>query len=90
MIQAKATMADGRVLILLGLSQGNIDRLQQDKPLFVDTQVLLSVQPGEVLGGISIIYGKTEGDIARMLQEGGMLGPETVIHAIPKGSTTPT
>jgi hypothetical protein len=90
MIQAKATMPDGRVLILLGLSQGNIDRLKAGRPLHVDPQVLLSVQPGDVIGGITIIYGETEGAIAQLLHDGGMIDRDTVVHAIPKGSGTPT
>jgi hypothetical protein len=90
MIQAKARMADGRVMILLGLSQGNIDRLKQQQPIHVDPQVLLSVQPGDVIGAITIIYGKTEADMAKMLKDGGMIGTDTIVHAVPKGSRNPT
>lgn len=90
MIQARATMGDGRILIVLGLSQGNLDRLQQEKPIYIETDGLLQVKPGEVIGAITIFYGKTEGDMAKMLQVAGLLDKSTVIHAVPKGSGTPT
>lgn len=90
MIQALATMGDGRTLIMLGLSQGNIDRLQQNRPLHVDPAVLLGLKPTDVIGGIVIFYGKTEGDIAKMLDERGLISQETEVKAIPKGSKTPT
>lgn len=90
MIQALATMADGRVLILLGLSQGNIDRLRQGQPLHVDPTVLLGLKPTDVIGGIAILYGETEGAIARALEEAGVITDTTVVKPIPKGSRNPT
>jgi len=90
MIQARLALPDGRILILLGLSDGNLARLKDDQPLRVDPAVLLSLQPGEVVGGIVIVYGKTEGDILRKLEDDGLIGPKTLVRSIPKGSTTPT
>jgi hypothetical protein len=90
MIQARAQMPDGRIMLLFGLSQGNLDRLKQNKPIYIQTPGLLNLQPGEAIGAITILYGETEGDIAQMLTEGGLIDDSTVVHAIPKGSTTPT
>jgi hypothetical protein len=88
MIQALATMGDGRLLVLLGLSQGNIDRLKAGKPIWVDPQVLLQVKPTEVIGGIALVYGATEAAIAKDLET--LFGPETEVKTVPRGSTTPT
>lgn len=89
MIQALATMGDGRVVIMLGLSQGNIDRLQDNHPLHVDPAVMLGLKPSDVLGGIVIFYGKTEGDIAKALQHSGLITNETEVKTVHKGSRNP-
>lgn len=90
MIQALATMGDGRTLIMIGLSQGNIDRLQRQQPIHVDPAVVLGLKATDIIGGILIFYGKSEGDITKVLHESGLITDNTVVRPIPRGSRTPT
>jgi hypothetical protein len=84
MIQLKAALADGRVLIVLGLSRENIRRLQDGQPIHVDPEVLLGVQPGERIGAIMLFAGETEASMAQMLTEGGLIGQQTTVHTVPR------
>ena len=34
MVKATAKMADGRVLIVMGISEGNVDRLKKGDPIY--------------------------------------------------------
>lgn len=85
MIQAKAELQDGRILILLGLSAENIRRLQQNEVIRVDPEVLLSVKPGETIGAITIFAGESEASMAKMLQDQGFISDETIVRALPRG-----
>lgn len=88
MLQAKAVMPDGRVMIVLGLSAENIRRLQAGQPIRVDPAVLLSVKPTEVIGAITIFAGESEGTMARLLQDGGLIDKDTTVHALPREPKT--
>jgi hypothetical protein len=61
MIKANATMKDGRNLVILGLSEGNIQKLKLGKPIQVD------LEPFGGTGAVVILYGSTEADITRDL-----------------------
>lgn len=71
MIKAKATMADGRPFYVIGLSDGNLQRLRENKPIFFDMAEVGSS------GKMCIFWGETE---AAMMEELKEFLPET-----PKG-----
>lgn len=62
-----------RPLAIMGLSEGNIERLRNGHPIHAE---LSSFVPG-LPGAIAVFYGKTEADIEAMLREHGLVGPET-------------
>jgi hypothetical protein len=65
-IRARGTTADGRPVILLGLSEGNLTRLRQGQPINASLEVVgLRAQ-------VVILYGETEDDIRRELVEAGI------------------
>lgn len=75
---------NGPVLIL-GLSDGNIERLKAGQPIRF-TLAGLGV-PWE--GSIGIFHGKTEADMAKMMRDHGLIGPETRIHEDPSPGDGP-
>lgn len=74
MIRMRGTNA-GRMLIGLGLSRENINRLTAGQPILVR---------GESVGvpsmDITIMFGETEALLAREIETAGLIGPETIIH----------
>lgn len=61
MIKASTTHADGRPLVFLGLSDGNLVRLREGKPILID------MKPYGLDGWAVIMHGATEEDITREL-----------------------
>lgn len=57
MILARGTGEDGSPVYILGLSEGNIERLKDGDPLVIDNNEL------GFSGATVILYGKTEDDI---------------------------
>ena len=57
MIKARATLADGRPLYALGLSDGNLQRLREGKPIFFDMADMGST------GKMLIFWGATEAEM---------------------------
>ena len=66
MVKAKATGKDGRAIIVLGISQGNVDRLKAGEPIYFDPAPL-RIAPGTPIGAITLFYGKTDADLAQTL-----------------------
>ena len=75
MIKATATGPDGRELLMIGLSFGNLDKFRA-KP--GDTFIRID---GEEMGlplDVLIFSGTTEAHMQEMM--GRMIGPETLVH----------
>ncbi len=79
-------MADGRVLIVMGISQGNVDRLKHGEPIYFDPAAL-RIPPGTAIGGITLFYSTDEADLVRTLRT--LIGPDTEVIAVPKGDARP-
>lgn len=86
MIKAQATMPDGRVLIVMGISQANVDRLKAGDPIYFDPAAL-QIAPGTVIGGITLFYAATEVGLAQALAP--LIAPDTVVHHVPRGDDRP-
>ena len=86
MFKAKALAGDGRTLLILGLTEGNIDRLKQGDPIIFDTATM-HIAPGETVGRVYIFYGKDEDSIARGVKS--LIGPQTKVYTIHKGPDQP-
>ena len=82
MIRFGATLENGRRLIGLGISDENIARLRQGKPIFVAGS---SVGVPEV--EIIICWGATEYELTEQLAS--LIGPETDIRAIRRDELPP-
>jgi hypothetical protein len=80
MITARATGEDGREIIVLGITKGNIERLQQGQPIDVRAES----HPGfpEKLV-ICIFYGEDERALTEQLKP--LLGEETKVIGVPRG-----
>ena len=68
MIKATTTGKDGRPLLILGLSERNIELLQRGQPILIDGRELgldLDCQ-------IALMAGKDEADILRQLRNAGL------------------
>lgn len=86
MIKARAQTQDGRHLIVLGLSEGNLERLRAGQPIYIDLRQM-NFQKGDEIGHIAIHYGKTEADLVKAMRP--LIDKDTVVHAIPKGKEDP-
>jgi hypothetical protein len=86
MIKAKAMMPDGRALIVMGISQQNVDRLKAGDPIYFDPAAL-KIAPGTAIGGITLFYAATDGELARVLS--ALTGPLTVVYTAPRGDPRP-
>ncbi len=86
MVKAMATMADGRVLIVMGISQGNVDRLKHGEPIYFDPAAL-RIPPGTEIGGITLFYGKDDAELVRTLRT--LIGASTEVIAVPRGDGRP-
>ncbi len=67
---------DGRLFIGFGLSQGNIDRLKEGKPIVVNLEELNLPYHADIL----ILYGETEQSLTDELNSYGVITPETIVH----------
>lgn len=70
MIVAMASRKGGKPLVIIGLTEGNLERLRQGKPASTDSEVHASL-PVDVM----ICYGATMGDL--QAQFAPYIGPET-------------
>lgn len=86
MIKAKATMKDGRVALVLGLSAGNIERLEAGHPIFFDIAAL-KMGEADRLGAVTIFYGADDAALTRNLKP--FIGPDTDVIVSPRGDTKP-
>jgi hypothetical protein len=71
MIKARMHGPDGKSLLLLGLSEGNVQRLKQGHPILV-----LGEDIGTPGSDYCILWGETEIDIIRELKSAGYLPPD--------------
>lgn len=62
MLKAKATLADGRPLYVLGLSELNLQRLREGKPIFFDMCEIGGT------GQMVIFWGETEVEMAKLFE----------------------
>lgn len=67
----KATAGD---LLIFGLSDGNLQRLREGKPILIDLTQMGST------GRVLIFHGKTEADLAKLVQP--YITPDTRIHGL--------
>lgn len=74
MIVASAN-GEKKDLLLLGLSQENIDRLWKDLPIRISRETHGEAIPENLV--IVIIAGKSEYDIKHALETAGIIGPDT-------------
>ena len=86
MIKAKATLKDGRVAVVLGLSEGNIQRLKEGQPIYFDIAAL-KMAPTDRLGAVTVFYGVDENALSATLRT--LIGPDTEIIAVPRGDDRP-
>lgn len=78
MIRARATSADGRPVILLGLTRENIRRLVDlGQPIHVSGE---SLGISSRVAAINIVFGETADDIYNALREGGAITDETIVY----------
>jgi len=78
MIKFKATMIDGDPLFGFGISDANIAKLKDGKPIKVDLKEL-----GEK-GHVVILYGPTEMAIHRQMIAAGLINDETEVNIDPR------
>lgn len=64
------------ILVGLGISEGNVERLKQGKPIVVKLKELGAKEDIEVM----IFYGKTEEDMAETLRP--YIGEHTKVHPL--------
>lgn len=74
MIKAFSKMADGRLLVMLGLSRQNTELLLDDKPIVIDLQALGYAGAPRIV----LCAGETEADLERDFEP--FIGPETKVH----------
>ena len=86
MIKVKTTMKDGRLLIVLGLSDINVQRIKSGEPIYFDMDQL-KITDEDRLGGVVVMYGRDEASMTRDLQ--ALIGPETTVISVPKGDERP-
>jgi len=87
MLKGFAKMADGRGLIVLGISQVNVDRLQKGEPISFDPGQL-HIVPGTAIGGITLFYGATDAELMRTVKT--LIGPQTEMISVPRGDAKPS
>ena len=86
MLKAMAKLEDGRFLIVLGISEGNVVRLKQGQPISFDPMAI-KVPHGAEIASITLFYGKDEADLHRQVRT--LIGPDTTVHVVPRGGTEP-
>src|SRR6266498_2956871 len=81
----KATMRDsqGRVLLILGLSELNLQRLRQNQPIAFDIAEM-DIEPDEPIREVIIVWGRTEEAISADFIKHYLIGNDTKIVQDPK------
>lgn len=74
--------AAGKVIVFLGLSDDNIKRMAEHKPIRVRLSEFMTTKPDEVV----IFSGRTEAEMTAELLEAGLIGPETAVHTPDQGA----
>lgn len=87
MVKATATMPDGRAVIVMGISEDNVKRLKDGQPIYFDPAAL-KIAPGTAVGAITLFYGRTDMDLARILHTA--IGLETQVFTVPRSDERPT
>lgn len=85
MVKAIARGKDGRQVLVLGISAGNVDRLKQGQPIYFDMGQLHT--PDSAIGHVTIFYGESELTLRTTLAN--LIGPDTEIIDIPQGPESP-
>jgi hypothetical protein len=86
MIKATAKLPDGRVLMVLGLSEGNVLRLKAGDPIYFDVGAM-KLAPTDRLGAVTVFYGQDEAALANTIRD--LIGPTTTIISVPRGDPRP-
>jgi hypothetical protein len=86
MLKAIARAKDGRAILVLGITGGNVQRMKEGKPIYFDLDAL-HVSPADRLGHVTVFYGETEAALHDTIK--GLLGPNTEIIAVPQSPKTP-
>ena len=74
MMKAKATLVGGRPLYMFGLTDLNLQRLREGKPIVVHLEEMGGV------GELIITFGQTEDDLAREWAD--FIGPNTQVDGL--------
>jgi hypothetical protein len=80
MIKFTAEMKNGRTLIGLGLTAGNLRHMKAGRPLHVNLEEMNLAWKGEII----VIYGETEDELQEELKD--FITPETKINVEKKPS----
>lgn len=86
MVKAMAMKPDGTAVIVLGISDANVTRLRAGDLIYFDPTVL-KIAPGTTISGISLFFGRDEGELGRTLRT--MIGPQTTVFTVPQGDPRP-
>jgi hypothetical protein len=79
MIKATATLPDGRTLLMIGLSFGNLDKFRRDPG---DTYIRIDGKEMGLPLDVLVFSGQTEAHMQTLVQ--GFIGPDTKVHVDPK------
>lgn len=82
MVKAVARTNDGKLILILGVSEGNVERMKAGEPIYFDMDQLGF--PKENIKHVTMFYGKDEGELTRAIKD--LIGPETKVNVIPRGS----
>ncbi len=75
-------VTNGKELLLLGLSRGNLKKLQEGNPIRISEE---SHGEGAIPGTVIVImFAETEADLQRMLHASGMVAPDCETHVDPR------
>jgi hypothetical protein len=79
MIKATMKQADGRTLMVVGLSFGNLDRFRAEPG---DTFIRIDGREMNLPIDVLIFSGETEAHLAQMMEKS--ITPRTIVHIDPK------
>jgi hypothetical protein len=79
MIKGTATTADGRKLLMIGLSFGNLDKFRAEPG---DTFIKIDGKEMGLTFDVLIFSGETEAHLQTMVA--GSIGPDTKLHIDPR------
>jgi len=82
MIKAIAHGADGRDILVIGLSFGNLDKFRAEPG---DTYIRIDGKEMGLPVDVMIISGETEAHMAETLKGG--IGPDTKVHVSPRSKS---